>query len=177
MAGHKKFPLRSAEEAAELIPHGATLGIGGFTPPGPPVAVPRALAERATRLHEDGVLFQVRVISGAEAGPSVDHDLAAADAISFRTHYQAEKVMRKAINEGKVEYLDVHLSHLSQQIANGIFGPIHFAIIEASDITEDGRVFFTSAIGNGPTLLIRPRRSLLNSIGITPGGLASSVTF
>ena len=153
MAGYKKFPLRSAEEAAELIPHGATLGIGGFTPPGPPVAVPRALAERATRLHEDGVPFQVRIISGAEAGPSVDHDLAAADAISFRTPYQAEKVMRKAINEGKVEYLDIHLSHLSQQIASGIFGPIHFAIIEASDITEDGRVFFTSAIGNGPTLL------------------------
>ena len=54
---------------------------------------------------------------------------------------------------GIVEYLDIHLSHLSQQIASGIFGPIHFAIIEASDITEDGRVFFTSAIGNGPTLL------------------------
>ena len=153
MAGHKKFPLRSAEEAAELIPHGATLGIGGFTPPGPPVAVPRALAERARRLHQNDVPFQVRIISGAEAGPGVDHDLAAADAISFRTPFQAEKVMQKAINEGKVEYLDVHLSHLSQQIANGIFGAIDFAIIEASDITEDGRVFFTSAIGDAPTLL------------------------
>src|SRR6516225_2127046 len=106
MAAHNRFPLQSAAEAAELIPHGATLGIGGFTPPGPPVAVPRALAERARRLHEKGGPFQVRIISGAEAGPSVDHDLAAADAISFRTPYQAEKVMRKAINEGKVEYLD-----------------------------------------------------------------------
>jgi hypothetical protein len=37
MSAHKNFPRRSAEEAAALIPHGATLGIGGFTPPGPPV--------------------------------------------------------------------------------------------------------------------------------------------
>jgi acyl-CoA hydrolase len=82
--------------------------------------------------------FKSESTSAAEAGPSVDHDLAAADAISFRTPYQAEKVMRKTINDGKVEHLDVHLSHLPQQIANGIFAPIHFAIIEASDITEDG---------------------------------------
>jgi acetyl-CoA hydrolase len=161
MAGHEKFTLRSAAEAAELIPHGATLGIGGFTPPGPPVAVPRALADRATRLHEQGVPFQVRIISGAEAGSGVDHDMAAADAISFRTPFQAEKAMQKVINEGKVEYLDVHLSHLSQQIANGIFGPIDFAIIEVSDITEDGHAFFTSAIGNGPTLLHQAEKVIL----------------
>ena len=102
MSAHKNFPRRSAEEAAALIPHGATMGIGGFTPPGPPVAVPRALAQRATRLHEQGVPFQVRIVSGAEAGPGVDHDLAAADAVSFRTPYQADKVMRDAINAGKV---------------------------------------------------------------------------
>ena len=161
MSAHKKLPRLSAEEAAELIPHGATLGIGGFTPPGSPVAVPRALAQRATRLHEQGVPFQVRIISGAEAGPGVDHDLAAADAVSFRTPYQADKVMRDAINAGKVEYLDVHLSHLSQQILDGTFGPIHFAIIEASDVTDDGRVYFTSAIGNGPTLLQQAEKVIL----------------
>jgi propionyl-CoA:succinyl-CoA transferase len=161
MAAHNKFPLRSAAEAAELIPHGATLGIGGFTPPGPPVAVPRALALRATRLHEKGVPFQVRIISGAEAGPGVDYDMAAADAISFRTPFQVEKVLREAINEGKVEYSDTHLSHLSQQIVDGVFGPIHFAIIEASDITDDGRVYFTSAIGNGPTLLQQAEKVIL----------------
>lgn len=161
MAAHNKFLLRSAAEAAELIPHGATLGIGGFTPPGPPVAVPRALAERARGLHQKGVPFQVRIISGAEAGPGVDHDMAAADAISFRTPFQSEKVQREAINEGKVEYPDIHLSHLPQQIVSGVFGPIHFAILEASDITDDGRVYFTSAIGNGPTLLQQAEKVIL----------------
>src|SRR5262249_41114600 len=148
-------------EAAELIPHSATLGIGGFTPPGPPVAVPSALAKRAMRLHEKGVPFQVRIISGAEAGPGVDHDLAAAEAVSFRTPYQGDKVMRTAINAGKVEYLDIHLSHLSQQVLDGIFDPIHFAILEASDVTGDGRVYFTSAIGIGPTLLQKAEKVIL----------------
>ena len=31
-----RFPLMSAEEAAEFFPHGATLGLGGFTDPGIP---------------------------------------------------------------------------------------------------------------------------------------------
>jgi acetyl-CoA hydrolase len=161
MSAHTKFPLRSAAEAAALIPHGATLGIGGFTPPGTPVAVPRAFAHRATRLHEQGIPFQVRIISGAEAGPCVDHDLAAADAVSFRTPFQVETVLRKAINAGKVEFVDIHLSHLSQQILDGMFGPLHFAIIEASEITDDGRVYFTSAIGIGPTLLQRAEKVIL----------------
>ena len=64
------FPVLTAEEAAELIPHGATLGIGGFTDPGVPQAVTRALALRARALHDAGEPFQVRVLAGAEAGPS-----------------------------------------------------------------------------------------------------------
>ena len=158
MSARKHFPPKSAEEAAALIPHGATLGIGGFTPPGCPGAVPKALAQQATRLHEKGLPFQVRIISGAEAGPGIDRDLAAANAVSFRTPYQTERVMRDAINAGKVEYADIHLSHLPQQILQGMFGPIDFAIIEASDITDDGRVYFTSAIGNGPTLLQQAKK-------------------
>lgn len=153
MSHHNTFPLLSAEEAAELIPSGSTLGVGGFTSPGTPVAVPKALAVRAAYLHEKGIPFQVKTVSGADAGPGVDHDLAAADAIRFCTPYQAEKEMRNAINQGKVEFVDLHLSHCSQQILDGIFGPIHIAVIEVSEITEDGRVYFTTAIGNSPTLL------------------------
>lgn len=35
------------EEAASLIPNGAMVAVGGFTPAGAPKAVPRALALRA----------------------------------------------------------------------------------------------------------------------------------
>ena len=161
MSAYNRFPLLSAEETAELIPDGSTLGIGGFTPPGCPVAVPRALAMRAKRLHEEGQPFQVKIISGAEAGSAVDTDLVVANAVSFRMPFQAGKEMRAAINQGKVEFADVHLSHCAQQISEGLYGPVHFAIIEASDITADGRVYFTTAIGVNPTLLQQAEKVII----------------
>ncbi len=67
--------------------------------------------------------------------------------------FQGEKPCRDAINAGKIDFADVHLSHCSQQLFEGFFGKIDFAVIEASDISDDGRVSFTTAIGNGPTYL------------------------
>jgi propionyl-CoA:succinyl-CoA transferase len=111
--------------------------------------VPRALAQRAREFHERGKPFQVRILSGAEAGSAVDVDLPQADAVSFRMPFQGEKTCRDAINAAKIDFADVHLSHCSQQLFEGYFGKIDFAVIEASDITDDGKVYFTTAIGNG----------------------------
>ena len=41
--------LQAAEEAADLIPNGATIGFSGFTPAGSAKAIPKALAARAER--------------------------------------------------------------------------------------------------------------------------------
>ena len=149
----RTFPVMTAEDAAELIPDGATLGLGGFTDPGIPQAVTRALAKRARALHDAGEPFQVRILAGAEAGPAGDVDLVEADALSFRMPFQSESVSRSAINEGRIEFHDEHLSHCSQQLLEGFFGDVDIAIVEASDVTADGRVFFTTAIGSGPTFL------------------------
>jgi propionyl-CoA:succinyl-CoA transferase len=148
-----EFPTLTAEEAAQLIPHGATLGIGGFTDPGVPQAVTRALAQRSRALHEADEPFKVRILAGAEAGPAGDVDLARADAVSFRMPFQSERACREAINDGRIEFHDEHLSHCSQQLLEGFFGKVDVAIVEASDVTDDGRVYFTTAIGNGPTFL------------------------
>ena len=153
MPRYGRFPIRSVEEAVELISHGASLGIGGFTDPGCPHAVLRALAKRARGFHQRGEPFQVRILSGAEAGPAVDVDLMQADAVSFRMPFQLEKPCRDALNAGKIDFADVPLSHCSQQLFEGFFGKIDGAVIEASDLSDDGRVSFTTAIGNGPTYL------------------------
>jgi hypothetical protein len=47
MASHSECPVDRLRKQPSLISHGATLGIGGFTDPGCPHAVPRALAQRA----------------------------------------------------------------------------------------------------------------------------------
>ena len=47
----------------------------------------------------------------------------------------------------------MHLSHVSQMVLEGFLGRIDFAIIEATEITPDGRVYLTTGIGNAPTFL------------------------
>lgn len=153
MAGGTPFPILTAEEAAELIPHGATVAFSGFTPAGAAKAVPKAVAARARRLHEGGAPYQIRVLSGASTGASLDDALANADAISWRAPYQSSGPLRKRINDGRVAFVDMHLSHVPQSVLFGFFGPIDVAVIEATEITSDGRVYLTTSIGAAPTFL------------------------
>jgi succinate CoA transferase len=153
MSSASPLPQLTAEEAAELIPHGATVAFSGFTPAGAAKAVPKALASRARRLHEAGQPFQIRVLTGASTGPSVDDALAEADAVSWRAPYQSSTSLRERINDGRVAFVDMHLSQLPQMVRFGIFGPVKIAIIEATEVTTDGRVYLPTSIGASPTFL------------------------
>jgi acetyl-CoA hydrolase len=147
------FPILSAEEAAELIPNGATIGFSGFTPAGTPKAIPAALAVKARREHEAGREFKVGVLTGASTGKSLDTALAEADAISFRTPYQSSAALRKQINAGKVRFVDMHLSLVPQVVRYGFLGPVHFAVAEACDITPGGGIVLSTSVGAANTYL------------------------
>src|SRR5215468_181569 len=153
MATNKIYPSLTADEAAALIPHGAMVAVGGFTPAGAPKAVPRALARRAHELHKTGRPFQIKLLSGASTGAACDDELARAEAVSWRAPYMTSAPMRELANAGKIEYVDMHLSHVAQTVMEGFLGPIDFAIIEATELTPDGRVYLTTGIGNTPTFL------------------------
>ncbi|MGE3244040.1 MAG: acetyl-CoA hydrolase, partial [Pirellulales bacterium] len=127
----KTFPIITAEEAAEKIPHDAMVAFSGFTPAGAAKAVPVALAAKARRLHDDGRPYQIRVLTGASTGHSLDEALAQADAISWRAPYQSSPALRERINDGRVAFVDMHLSHLPQSVLFGFFGKVDFAVIEA----------------------------------------------
>ncbi len=144
-------PYLSAEEAASLIQHEDTIGFSGFTPAGSPKAIPAALAKRATAEHAAGRPFQIGVLTGASTGASLDGALAKAEAIRFRTPYQSDGTLRKQINEGKVRFVDMHLSLLPQQVRYGFLGKVNFAVIEACDITRSGGIVLTSGVGASPT--------------------------
>jgi succinate CoA transferase len=143
----------TAAEAATLIPHGALVAFSGFTAAGAAKAVPRALAAHARQLHEKGAQFQVRVLTGASTGPSLDDALAEADAISWRAPYQSSGPLRQRINDGRVAFVDMHLSHVPQAVLFGFFGPVDLAVIEATEVTADGRVYLPNSIGASPTFL------------------------
>ncbi len=155
------FPVLAADEAAAMIQHGQTVGFGGFTPAGAPKVIPTAIAQRAEREHTAGRDFQIGVLTGASTGPSLDGALAKADAISFRTPYQSNAELRKRINAGQTRFFDMHLSLMPQAVRYGFLGPVHWAVVEASDITAGGGIVLTSSVGAVPTFATRADRILV----------------
>lgn len=147
------FPDLTAEEAAARIPHGATVAFSGFTNSGAAKRVPRAIAARAEELHKWGEPYKVRVLTGASCSESIDEPLAAAEAIAWRAPYQSGPRLRKQINAEEVDYVDMHLSQLSQTILAGFHGKLNFAVVEATEVTPDGRVYLTTSVGATPAYL------------------------
>ena len=157
----KPFPTLTAEEAAELIPHEAMVAVSGFTPAGSPKVVPRALAARARALHAAGALFHIRLLSGASTGAACDDALGEAEAVRWRAPYLTSAPLRKLANSGKLDFVDMHLSHVAQVVLKGFLGPVNVAIIEATEITRDGRVYLTTGIGNAPTFLLAAEKVII----------------
>lgn len=142
----------SADEAAALIKNDDNVGFSGFTHAGCPKAVPAALAKRAEEEHAKGNPFKIGMFTGASTGDSIDGNLTRANAIKFRTPYQTNNDLRKAINEGKVPYFDMHLSQLAQELRYGFLGPVDVAIVEACEVTESGEIVPTCGVGVSPTI-------------------------
>ena len=142
-----------AEAAAALIRPGMTVGMSGFTGAGYPKAVPKALAARITEAHERGESFRLRVLTGASTAPELDGALARAGGIDFRLPYQSDPELRARINDGEIEYMDLHLGHVAQYAWFGFLGKIDLAIVEATAILPDGRLLPSTSVGNNKTWL------------------------
>ena len=145
--------IMSAEQAAALIHDGEHIGMSGFTGSGYPKAVPVALAKRIEAEHDAGRPFKIGVWTGASTAPELDGALAKAEGIELRLPYQSDPLSRQKINEGRMEYIDVHLSHVAQHVWFGFFGKLDVALVEVAAIEEDGSLVPTTSIGNNKTWL------------------------
>lgn len=155
------FPVLPVEEAASFIRDGDTVAFSGFSPAGAAKAVPSALAKHAIKQHQAGKPFRIRVLTGASSGIAVDKELAEAEAVSWRAPYQGSPAARELINHQDVEYLDMHLSAFPQFVDAGFFGRIDVAVIEATEVTSDGRVYLATSIGASPTFLKCARKVII----------------
>ena len=162
------FPVLTAQDAAAMIKHGQTVGFSAFTPAGSAKAIPRAIAERAKTEHTAGRSYQIRVLTGASTGESLDGALASANAISFRAPWQSDKTLRALINSRQVPYLDMHLSTVQQSIRYGFLGPVHWAVIEACDVTAGGGIVLTASVGASNTFANRAEKVLIELNGHHP---------
>ena len=151
----------SAEQAAEFIQNGMTVGISGFTGAGYPKAVPGAVAAKAEAAHAKGEAFKIRMITGASTADECDGVLARANAIEFRSPFQSDPTLRNQINAGDAAYMDVHLSHIEQQVRAGFFGEMDVALIEVAGITEDGKLIPSLGVGTNVTWLQKAKKVIL----------------
>lgn len=148
--------VMTAEEAAAMIHPNDHIGISGFTPSGYPKAVPLALEERIKKEQ-----FKIDLWTGASVGPEADQALVECDGMNRRFPYQTNSVLRKAINAGKVHYIDMHLSHVAQQVRAGFFGELDWCIIEVCSITEEGHLIPTTALGNSPVYVTEAKKVII----------------
>ena len=146
------FNFISAVEAAHVIKNGDIVGLSGFTPAGSPKAVMAEVARIAEEKHAKGEEFQIGLITGASTGDSCDGTLTRAHALKFRAPYTTNTDFRKAVNNGEINYTDIHLSQVAQRLRSGFLGHVNVAVIEACEITEDGRVYLTAGVGITPTI-------------------------
>ncbi len=146
-----RFPILTPQEAAELFHDGDNVGLSGFTAPGAPKVIPGAIAEKAEKLHAEGKPFKINIFSGASTSDKCDGMLARANAIGKRTPYQNLPDLRKRINSHDTHYFDQHLSELAQQFRYGFYGDLDIAIIEVSEIHDDGTCVVGMGVGNVPT--------------------------
>ena len=133
----------SAEEVAAYIKPGMSIGMSGFTASSYPKAIPLALAERMKKEP-----FKIDLWTGASTGPELDDTLAAVHGIAKRLPYQTDAILRGEINDGSVDYLDLHLSESAQLGRVGYLGKLDFAIVEAVAITEEGNIIPSTSLGN-----------------------------
>ena len=146
------FNIISAAEAASYIKHGYNIGLSGFTPAGTPKAVTPEVAKIAEEEHAKGNPFQISIFTGASTGDATDGILSRVKAIRYRAPYTTNPDFRKAVNNGEIAYNDIHLSQMAQEVRYGFMGKVDVAILEACEITPDGKVYLTAAGGIAPTI-------------------------
>lgn len=164
------FPLLdrivSADQAATVIEDGMIVGMSGFTRAGDAKAVPLAMARRAAQDP-----FQITLVTGASLGKDVDRVLTEAHVLARRMPFQSDPTLRAAINGGEVMFIDQHLSETVEHLRSGQLGPMDYAIIEATAITEDGGIVPTTSVGNSASFAILAKKLIIEINLVQPAEL------
>lgn len=149
--------LRLAEQCVELFKHGQYIGWSGFTGVGAPKVVPTALADHVEKNNLQGKLA-FNLFIGASAGPE-ESRWAENSMILRRAPHQVGKPIANAINDGRTQFFDKHLSMFPQDLTYGYYtkdkenDKLDYTIIEATAIKEDGSIVPGPAVGGSPEFL------------------------
>lgn len=144
------------EATIPLFRDGMYLGFSGFAG-GNPKVIPMVLADYVEKNNLQGKL-RFNVFTGASIGLDVEDRWSSLQMTKTRWPYQAADGTRARLNRGEFSMGDKHLSMFAQDLGYGFYtqnngGKLDIAIIEASDITEDGGIILTAAVGVCPEIV------------------------
>ena len=159
--------VMSAEEAVGFIRAGMTLGLSGFTRAGDSKAIPVALAAKAAT---QGPLH-LTVLTGASLGNDSDGLMSQTHVVARRSPFQVDGVMRQHINSGKVQFYDMHLSEMAEQLRSEPGTPIDVAVIEAVAITEEGHIVPSTSVGNSASFAQQAKKIIVELNTALPAAL------
>ncbi|GAA5905466.1 hypothetical protein JCM6882_003169 [Rhodosporidiobolus microsporus] len=154
--------LRKPEELVSLFQNGEYIGWSGFTGVGYPKETPLALAKHVEENNLQGDL-RFSLFVGASTGPEVEERWARNKMIERRFPHQVGKEIAKGINNGEIEFADKHLSMFAQDLTYGYYSlnkkhgdprkPLDWAIVEATEILDDGSIVPGASVGATPEIL------------------------
>lgn len=136
------------------------IGWSGFTGVGAPKVVPDAVSKHVEdnnlQGHEN---WRYNLFVGASAGMEIESRWANNSMIARRSPHQVGKPIAAAINEGRTDFFDKHLSMWAQDLTYGFYtrdkkeNSLDIAVIEATAITEDGHLIPGPAVGASPEIV------------------------
>ena len=156
-----RYKILTPEEAAALIEHDECVGMSGFAHAGALKKIPAAIAAKAKAEHAAGRPYKIKLMTGASTTDLVDKLLSEAEAVSLRMPYQSCPVTRKAIDKGDIAYNDMHLSFMMRAMRHGHIPRVKTAIVEVSEVTDEGELTFTVGMGNSPAFCMLADRIIL----------------
>jgi acetyl-CoA hydrolase len=154
--------IHTPQETIRYFKNGMNLGWSGFAAVGYPKVVPIALAEHVEKNKlQKQLAFNLFI--GASVGVETEDRWAKNEMIITRWPFISGKNIAKAINSGQIDMGDTHLSHFAQGFEFGFYcpGDLDIGIIEASEITEDGGIVCTAAVGAAFEIIQRARHLII----------------
>ncbi|KAF8060678.1 hypothetical protein FPV67DRAFT_1609443 [Lyophyllum atratum] len=161
--------LKKVADPADLAPlfkNDDYIGWSGFTGVGYPKSVPTAIADYVESNNLQAApqtKKKFNLFVGASVGPEVEDRWARLDMIAKRYPHQVGREIAKGINAGRIDFADKHLSMFPQDLVYGYYNlrkkhgdpkkPLDWAIVEATAITEDGKIVPGASVGATPEIL------------------------
>lgn len=150
--------ITTVEKALSFFQDGDTVGSSGFTKAGDSKVILPALAAHN---KETAQPIQITLMTGASLGHETDGKMAEAKLIRKRMPFQVDRVMREAINNGELLFVDQNLGETSEMLTDHHVPDIDIAVVEATYITEEGHIVPTTSVGNSPIFLHHAKKIIV----------------